>query len=150
MVENSQKFVAFDGRKRAPRVQLEYEADFLGSEKVSLPFVIGVLADLSGKPQEGEDLVEVDRRKFVEIDCDNFDMRLKAIKPRAAFSVPNMVRGEGEMLVDMRFESIDDFLPAAVAHKISGLKELLETGAPFQSIDAARAAVDKKLAVRST
>jgi type VI secretion system protein ImpB len=132
MAESSQKFI---GRNRAPRVQIEYDVETFGSEKkVELPFVMGVMADLAGKPQPGEDAVPVEERKFLEIDADNFDARLKAMKPRVAFRVPNMLTGEGELLVDMTFESMDDFSPAAVARKMGGLKELLEARTQLENL----------------
>ena len=84
-------------------------------KEVQLPFVMGVLADLSGKP--AEPLPPVDERKFLEIDVDNFDDRLKAMKPRVAFQVPNTLTGEGNLSVDMTFESMDDFSPAGVAQQ---------------------------------
>ncbi|MFY8178233.1 MAG: type VI secretion system contractile sheath small subunit [Limnohabitans sp.] len=119
---SSQKFIA---RNRAPRVQIEYDVEIYGSEKkVELPFVMGVLADLSGKPVE--QLPEVTERKFLEIDIDNFDERMKAISPRVAFSVPNTLTGEGHVMVDISFESMDDFSPAAVANKVDALKQLLD------------------------
>ena len=122
MAQSSQKFIA---RNRAPRVQIEYDVELYGAEKkVQLPFVMGVLADLSGKPTEP--LPPVADRKFLEIDVDNFDSRLKAIKPRAAFSVPNALTGEGNISVDISFESMDDFSPAAVARKVEALNKLLE------------------------
>jgi type VI secretion system protein ImpB len=119
---SSQKFIA---RNRAPRVQIEYDVEIYGSEKkIELPFVMGVLADLSGKPVEP--LPGVDERKFLEIDIDNFDERMKAIAPRVAFSVPNTLTGEGHVMVDITFESMDDFSPAAVANKVDALKQLLD------------------------
>lgn len=119
---SSQKFIA---RNRAPRVQIEYDVEIYGSEKkIELPFVMGVLADLSGKPIEP--LPEVTERKFLEIDIDNFDERMKAIAPRVAFSVPNTLTGEGHVMVDITFESMDDFSPAAVARKVDALKQLLD------------------------
>lgn len=122
MVESSQKFIA---RNRAPRVQIEYDVELYGSEKkVQLPFVMGVLSDLSGKPEEA--LAPVAERKALEIDVDNFDERLKAMKPRVAFQVPNTLTGEGNLSVDVTFESMDDFSPAAVARKVDGLNKLLE------------------------
>ncbi len=122
--QSSQKFIA---RNRAPRVQIEYDVELYGAEKkLELPFVMGVLADLAGKPREGVDPTPIDDRKFLEIDADNFDERMKAMKPHVAFRVPNTLTGEGEMNVDLTFESMDDFSPAAVARKVSGLKELLE------------------------
>ncbi len=119
---SSQKFIA---RNRSPRVQIEYDVEIYGSEKkIELPFVMGVLADLSGKPVEP--LPGVDERKFLEIDIDNFDERMKAIAPRVAFSVPNTLIGEGHVMVDITFESMDDFSPAAVANKVDALKQLLD------------------------
>jgi type VI secretion system protein ImpB len=122
MAESSQKFVA---RNRAPRVQIEYDVEVYGAEKkVELPFVMGVVADLSGKP--AEPLGPVADRKFLEIDVDNFDDRMKAMKPRAAFQVPNTLTGEGNLSVDITFESMDDFSPAAIARKVEPLRKLLE------------------------
>lgn len=119
---SSQKFIA---RNRAPRVQIEYDVEVYGSEKkVELPFVMGVLADLSGKPVEP--LPAVADRRFLDIDIDNFDERMKALKPRVAFAVPNSLTDEGQLLVDMTFESIEDFSPAAVARKVDSLSQLLE------------------------
>jgi type VI secretion system protein ImpB len=119
---SSQKFIA---RNRAPRVQIEYDVELYGAEKkVQLPFVMGVMSDLSGKPAEA--LPPVAERKFLEIDVDNFDSRMKAMKPRVAFQVPNALTGEGNIAVDITFESMDDFSPAAVAAKVDGLKQLLE------------------------
>lgn len=118
---SSQKFIA---RNRAPRVQIEYDVELYGAEKkVELPFVMGVMADLSGKPSET--LPAVDDRKFLEIDVDNFDDRLKATKPRVAFQVPNTLTGEGNIAVDLTFASMDDFSPAAVARKVESLNKLL-------------------------
>lgn len=120
--KSSQKFIA---RNRAPRVQIEYDLELYGAEKkVNLPFVMGVMGDLSGKPAEG--LAPVADRKFLEIDVDNFDERLKAMKPRVAFQVPNTLTGEGNMSVDISFESMDDFSPAAVARKVDALKKMLD------------------------
>ncbi|MEQ1620182.1 MAG: type VI secretion system contractile sheath small subunit [Methylococcales bacterium] len=122
MAESSQKFIQ---RNRAPRVQIEYDVELYGSEKkVQLPFVMGVLSDLSGKPSEP--LPAIADRKLLEIDVDNFDDRLKAMKPRVAFQVANTLTGEGNLNVDITFESIDDFSPAAVAKKVAGLDKILE------------------------
>ena len=122
MATSSQKFIA---RNRAPRVQIEYDVELYGAEKkVQLPFVMGVLSDLSGKPSEP--LPPVAERKFLEVDVDNFDARMKAMKPRIAFQVPNTLTGEGNLAVDITFESMDDFSPAAVAAKVEGLKQLLD------------------------
>lgn len=122
MATSSQKFIA---RNRAPRVQIEYDVELYGAEKkVQLPFIMGVLSDLSGKPTEP--LPAVADRKFLEIDVDNFDDRMKAAKPRVAFQVPNTLTGEGNMSVDITFESMDDFTPAAVAKKVDSLNKLLQ------------------------
>ena len=119
---SSQKFIQ---RNRAPRVQIEYDVELYGAEKkIQLPFVMGVLADLSGKP--AEPLPPVADRKFLDIDVDNFDSRMKALKPRAAFQVPNTLTGEGNINVELTFESMDDFSPAAVARKVDALNKLLE------------------------
>ncbi len=119
---SSQKFV---GRNRAPRVQIEYDVELYGAEKkVQLPFVMGVMADLAGKP--ADPLPSVADRKFLEFDVDNFDTRMKAMKPRVAFQVPNTLTGEGNLSVDLTFESMDDFSPAAIAAKVEGLNKLLE------------------------
>lgn len=122
MATSSQKFIA---RNRAPRVQIEYDVELYGAEKkIQLPFVMGVMADLSGK--SNEPAVAVADRKFMDVDTDNFDARMKAMKPRVAFQVPNKLTGEGNIAVDMTFESMDDFSPAAVAAKVDGLKQMLE------------------------
>jgi type VI secretion system protein ImpB len=119
---SGQKFVA---RNRAPRVQIEYDVELYGAEKkVQLPFVMGVMSDLSGKPEDP--LPAVADRKFLEIDVDNFDSRMKSMKPRVAFQVPNTLTGEGNLPVDITFENMDDFSPAAVARKVEGLNKLLE------------------------
>jgi type VI secretion system protein ImpB len=120
---SSQKFIA---RNRAPRVQIEYDVELYGAEKkIELPFVMGVMADLSGKPAEA--LPAVSDRKFLEIDVDNFDDRMKSMKPRVAFQVPNTLTGEGNLNVEMTFESMEDFSPAAVARKVESLNKLLTT-----------------------
>jgi type VI secretion system protein ImpB len=120
--KSGQKVIA---KNRAPRVQIEYEVETYGAtKKVNLPFVMGVMTDLSGKPLE--ELPPVRDRKFLEIDFDNFDERLKAIKPRVAFTVKNTLTGEGELPVDITFESMDDFKPGAIAQKVGPLNELLQ------------------------
>ena len=119
---SAQKFIA---RNRAPRVQIEYDVEVYGAEKkVQLPFVMGVMADLSGKPEDP--LAPVADRKALEIDVDNFDDRLKSMKPRVAFQVPNTLTGEGNLAVDLTFESMDDFSPAAIARKVDSLSKLLQ------------------------
>jgi type VI secretion system protein ImpB len=119
---SSQKFIA---RNRAPRVQIEYDVELYGAQKkVQVPFVMGVMSDLSGDAKDP--LAPVDDRKFMEIDIDNFDERMKSMKPRVAFTVPNTLSGQGNLAVDITFESMDDFSPAAVARKVDALSKLLE------------------------
>ena len=130
MATSSQKFIA---RTRAPRVQIEYDVELYGAQKkVQLPFVMGVLSDLSGKPVDP--LAPVADRKFLEVDVDNFDSRMKAMKPRVAFQVPNALTGEGNMSVDLTFDSMDDFSPAAVAKKVDSLSKLLDARQQLQNL----------------
>lgn len=127
---SSQKFIA---RNRAPRVQIEYDVEVYGAEKkVQLPFVMGVMSDLSGKP--ADPLAPVADRKFLEIDVDNFDSRMKSMKPRVAFNVPNTLTGEGNLSVDLTFDSMDDFSPAAIAKKVGALNKLLEARQQLQNL----------------
>ena len=122
MGTSSQKFIA---RNRAPRVQIEYDVELFGAQKkVQLPFVMGVMSDLTGKP--AEPLAPVAERKFMEFDVDNFDDRMKSMKPRVEFRVPNTLSGEGNISIDLTFESMDDFSPAAVARKVDALAKLME------------------------
>lgn len=128
--ESSQKFIA---RNRAPRVQIEYDVEVYGAEKkIQLPFVMGVLADLSGQP--ADPMAPVADRKFLEIDVDNFDERLKSMKPRVAVQVPNTLTGEGNISIDMTFESMDDFTPAAIARKVGSLNKLLEARSQLSNL----------------
>ncbi len=122
MADNSQKFIA---RNRAPRVQIEYDVELYGAEKkVQLPFVMGVLSDLSGK--SNAETPSISDRKFLEIDVDNFDDRMKAMAPRVEFAVRNTLTGEGNLSVDLTFEKMDDFSPAQIAAKIEPLQKLLD------------------------
>ena len=130
MATSSQKFIQ---RNRAPRVQIEYDVELYGAEKkVQLPFVMGVMSDLSGNPKEP--LAAVADRKFVDISVDNFDDRLKAMKPRVAFQVPNTLTGEGNISVDLSFESLDDFSPAAIARKVGALNQLLQARSQLSNL----------------
>lgn len=128
---NSQKFIA---RNRAPRVQIEYDVEVYGAQKkVQIPFVMGVMSDLSGA--NAADLPPVEDRKALEIDVDNFDSRLQSMKPRVTTKVPNTLTGEGELAVDITFESMDDFSPAAVARRIESLAKLLEARTQLANLD---------------
>ena len=102
---SSQKFIA---RNRAPRVQIEYYAEIYGAvRRIRLPFIVGVFADLAG--QRSETFPPIFDRPMLEIDIDNFDERMQAIKPRVAFGVPNHI-GDNELLeVDITFDNLDDF-----------------------------------------
>lgn len=122
MAKSGQRFIK---ENRAPRVHIEYEVETFGSmQKVELPFVMGVMSDLSGKS-----LVEkktVGDRDFVEFDMDNFDQRMAAIAPRAAFNVDNTLTGDGKMSVDLTFKTMEDFSPGAVAKNVPALAKMLE------------------------
>jgi type VI secretion system protein ImpB len=122
MAKSGQRFIK---ENRAPRVHIEYEVETFGSmQKVSLPFVMGVLSDLSGKSQVEKKAM--DKRDFLEFDMDNFEQRMAAIAPRAAFNVDNTLTGEGKLSVDMTFNTMDDFTPGQVAQKVPALAKLLE------------------------
>jgi len=122
MAKSGQRFIK---ENRAPRVHIEYEVETFGSkQKVELPFVMGVMSDLSGKSHvEKKTLAD---RDFLEFDMDNFDQRMAAIAPRAAFNVDNSLTGEGKLAVDLTFNSMEEFSPGAVAKKVPALAQLLE------------------------
>jgi type VI secretion system protein ImpB len=127
---SSQKFI---GRNRAPRVQIEYDVEIYGAQKrVELPFVMAVMSDLSGDSEQP--LPPVDQRKFVQIDGDDFDDHMKSIKPRAVFTVPNVLTGQGNLPVDVTFERMEDFEPAAVAGKVDALRQLLEARSQLSNL----------------
>lgn len=113
-------------RVRAPRVQITYDVEIGDAiEMKEIPFVAGVLADLSGKPDEP--LPKVKDRRFVEIDRDNFNNVLEATKPRVAFKVENRLTGDDTKLaVELRFKSLDDFHPEQVAQQVEPLRKLVE------------------------
>lgn len=113
-------------RVRRPRVQITYDVETGGAlEQKELPFVVGVMADLSGQP--AEPLKPVKERKFVPIDRDNFNEVLAKSTPRVAMRVQNQLTDENtELSVELKFQSIDDFRPYEVAKQIEPLAELLE------------------------
>lgn len=120
--KSGQRFIK---ENRAPRVHIEYEVETYGSrQKVELPFVMGVMSDLSGKSEVEKKTL--DKRDFTEFDMDNFEQRMEAIAPRAVFQVENTLTGEGKVAVDLNFKSMDDFTPGKVAEKVPALKKLLE------------------------
>ncbi len=120
--KSGQRFIS---ENRKPRVHIEYEVETFGArQKVELPFVMGVMSDLSGKS-----LVEkkpLDKRDFIEFDMDNFEQRMEAIAPRAAFNVDNTLTGEGKLSVDLTFKTMEDFDPGEIAKKVPALAKMLE------------------------
>lgn len=116
-------------RVRPPRVNISYDVETGGAvESKELPFLMGVLSDLSGTPAEA--LPRLKDRKFVEVTPDNFDAVLKSMKPRVQFTVANKLQPDnpdsGNIGVDMTFESMDDFSPEAVARGVGPLRDLLD------------------------
>ena len=113
-------------RVRAPRVQITYDVEIGDAiEMKEIPFVVGVLGDFSGKPDEP--LPKLKDRKFVEIDRDNFNKVLEGMKPRVAYRVDNKLTDDDtKMAVDLRFKSMDDFHPERVAEQIDPLRKLVE------------------------
>ena len=113
-------------RVRSPRVQITYDVEIGDAiEMKEIPFVVGVLADLSGKPDEP--LPKVKDRKFVEIDRDNFNQVLAGMKPRLAYRVDNkLTDDDSKMAVELRFKSLDDFHPERVAEQVTPVRKLVE------------------------
>lgn len=122
MAQDGQKFIK---RNRSPRVHIEYEVATYGSvEKVSLPFVMGIMADLSGKSEKEKKAMA--ERDFSNVDMDNFGEFQKSISPRAAFYAENTLTGEGKLAVDLTFNTMDDFTPGRVAEQVPATAKLLE------------------------
>lgn len=130
---SSQKFI---GRKQPSRVIMITEINLPDGStlKVDLPFVAGVLADLSGKRAEPQSIPEghrsargdLEERKFLEIDKENFNDRMKAIRPAVSFSVPNTLTGQGNLAVELTFDSMEDFSPDRIAERFEPLRQLFE------------------------
>lgn len=123
MSDSSHKFIK---RNRPPRVHITYEDPYDAERKVELPFVMGVMSDLSGNASSVEkpDMAE---RKFVDIDMDNFDQRMAAIDPGVRFNVQDKLSdSDSKLSVELHFKKIDDFGPAAVARQVPPLAKLLE------------------------
>jgi type VI secretion system protein ImpB len=115
-------------------VQIEYEVEVYGAQKkVQIPFVMGVMSDLSGA--NNAELPPIEDRKALEIDVDNFDSRMASMKPRVSFAVPNTLTGEGNLSVDINFEKMDDFSPAAVARNVAPVAKLLEARTQLANLD---------------
>src|SRR3954454_12565500 len=129
--ESQQKKIS---RVRPPRVQITYDVEIGDAiEKREIPFVAGVLADLSGMPEKP--LPAISKRKFVQIDRDNVNDVMKKIGPRLAFKVQNQLTEDDTKLnVELRFESMDDFQPARIAQQITPLRKLLELRASLANL----------------
>ena len=123
-------------RVRSPRVHITYDVEVGGAiEQKELPFVVGVLADLSGKPEDP--LPKLKDRKFVEIDRDNFDDVLKSMKPRVALRVDNTLKGDGsELSVELNFERLSDFEPEAIVRQVEPLRKLLEVRGQLKDLQS--------------
>jgi|SRR5690625_1199624 len=120
---SGQKFIR---RNRMPRVHIAYDDPYDADKKIEIPFVMGVMADLSGN-NPGVEKDDVAQREFLEFDMDNFDERMSRIEPGVSFSVDNKIGGEGDKLsVDLRFKKMDDFNPAAIARQVEPVAKLLE------------------------
>lgn len=122
MTDGGQRFIK---KNRAPRVHIEYEVETFGSrQKIELPFIMGVMSDLSGKSTKEKKVLA--ERDFLEFDMDNFEQRMEAIAPRAVFQVDNTLTGEGKVGVDLTFTSMEDFSPGAIARNVPALRKMLE------------------------
>ena len=130
-------------RVRPPRVQITYDVETGDAiEMKELPFVLGVLSDLSGKPEEA--LPRLRDRKFVEIDRDNFDAVMRGMKPRLAYRVDNKLSDDNtQMAVELKFNSLDDFEPEQVVRQVEPLRKLLETRVQLQALLAKMDGNDK-------
>lgn len=122
MSDSGQKFIS---RNRKPRVHITYDVETYGARKsVELPFVMGVISDLSGKSEVAKK--DLKDRDFTEFDVDNFDKRMAAIAPRAAFLVENEIEGEGKLGIDLTFKKMEDFEPGKIAENVPALAKLLD------------------------
>lgn len=122
--DSGQKFI---GRNRPPRVHITYQDPYNAEQKVELPFVMGVMADLSGNTP-GVDKQELDQRKFLDIDMDNFDKRMEAISPGVTFHAKNTLgeQDNEKLSVQLNFRKMEDFSPAAIARQVPALAKLLQ------------------------
>lgn len=123
MADTGQKFIR---RNRMPRVHISYADPYNAQKKIEIPFVMGVMADLSGNTP-GVEKDDVAEREFLEFDVDNFDDRMAAIEPGVSFSVENKLGEGGDKLsVNLRFKKMDDFNPTAIARQVEPVAKLLE------------------------
>lgn len=146
MSDSGQKFIR---RNRAPRVHITYEDPSDAEKLVELPFVMGVMADLSGNAP-GVAKPDVADRKFLDIDMDNFENRMAAIQPGTNFRVRNKLGDatDEKMQVNLRFNKMDDFKPAQVARQVPALAKLLEARDQLKNLQLymdGKADAEKKL-----
>jgi type VI secretion system protein ImpB len=147
MSDSGQKFIR---RNRAPRVHITYEDPSDAEKMIELPFVMGVMADLSGNAP-GVEKDDVAQRKFLDVDMDNFENRMAAIQPGVSMRVRNKL-GEAtdeKMQVNLRFNKMDDFKPAQVARQVPALAKLLEARDQLKNLQRymdGKAGAEKKLA----
>jgi type VI secretion system protein ImpB len=122
--QSGQRFIK---RNRPPRVHITYDDPTNVEEKIELPFVMGVMSDLSGN-SPGVEKVDIKDRKFLDIDMDNIDNRMAAIQPGVSFRVTNKLseNSDEKMSVNLQFNKMADFDPAAVARQVPALAKLLE------------------------
>jgi type VI secretion system protein ImpB len=128
MASNSNSGQKFISRNRKPRVHITYEDPYDSEKLIELPFVMGVLADLSGDASQVAK-ADLNERKFLDIDMDNFDKRMAAIEPAVSMKVANKLGADegGEVLsVNLKFSKMDDFSPAAVARQVPAMAKLLQ------------------------
>jgi type VI secretion system protein ImpB len=121
---SSQTFIR---RNRPPRVHITYENPTNAEEKVEIPFVMGVMSDLSGNTP-GVDKEDIAERKLLDFDMDNLDARMSAMQPGVSFRVGNKIseNADEQMSVQLRFNKMADFEPAAVARQVPALAKLLQ------------------------
>src|SRR6266540_2528888 len=126
MGDSGQKFIK---RNRPPRVQIQYQDPYDAEKLIELPFIMGIMADLSGNASQVEKS-PVGERKFLDIDMDNFDKRMAAIKPGVRFRVANRLGNQGgpeeKLGVELKFEKMEDFSPAAIARQVPVMAKLLQ------------------------
>ena len=128
MAKNSNSGQKFISRNRKPRVHITYEDPYDSEELVELPFVMGVMADLSGNASTVEK-VEMEKRKFLDTDMDNFDSRMEAIEPGLTMKVPNKLgggAGSDKLSVNLKLKKMEDLSPAAIARQVPALAKLLQ------------------------
>ncbi len=124
MSDSGQKFIK---RNRPPRVQISYEDPYNAEKQVELPFVMGILSDLSGNASKVAK-APMAERKFSDVDMDNFEKYMASVEPAATFRTKNVLSGNGDeqMGVNLTFKSMDDFTPGAIARQVPALRTLLE------------------------